>query len=116
MTNGPLASSSGPFGMESCPEASVRGLHEAERSMDLRDDGGTFPNCGGDTLGRSGSDIADGKDIRQAGFQGQGLAGKAAKRIERLSGDNETLVIGMDAVADPAGIRIGSDEQKKVMK
>jgi hypothetical protein len=70
MTNDPLESSSGSFDVEKS-ESSVRNLHQAARSVDLRDDGGTFPDCGGYPFGRSGPDIADGEDIRQAGFQRQ---------------------------------------------
>ena len=77
--------------------------------MNLRDHRGAFADRGGDALGRAGPNIADREDARQAGFERQPDAVAL-----RRAGDDEALLVDLDAAMQPIGIGVGADEEEQV--
>jgi hypothetical protein len=81
----------------------------------LRDNGGAFANGRCDPLGRAGPDVADGEYARPAGFEGERSAVDRAVSVGELAAcDHETFPVDFDTLVQPAGIRVGADEQEDV--
>ena len=81
-----------------------------QHRVDLRHDCRTFAHRRRHAFGRARASIADREYAGHAGLERQGgAAGRAAIR-KTAAGQDEALVIGRNAIHEPAGIGIGAYE------
>ena len=94
--------------------------HLADVGVDQAHGHRSFADGRGNALDRTTSNIAGGKDPGEAGLQEKrGAAGATPAVVahdvgrETVAGYHEPLGVQLDAVAEPLGIGVGSDEQKQ---
>jgi len=82
-----------------------------QERMDLRDDGSPLTDGGGYPFGGASAYVSNGKNARATRLERQALA-----VTDAVSCKNEALSIDRDTAVEPAGVRIGADEQKEVAR
>src|SRR3954453_534946 len=73
---------------------------------------------GGDALDRGGADVAAGEDARDARLEQMRvpLERPATRRAQVRAGEDEALLVQRDVLREPAGLRVGADEDEQAAR